>query len=99
MADRGPDRGSVRNVGPGSVRPSQGGEAGSPDHSQPVDAGRTSGGGSLGHDLPPDAEAQTNTRNAGDAADAAEHRAREHQGEHQSDPVMPDKGSTLRTKI
>jgi hypothetical protein len=34
----------------------------------PSDAGKTSGGGSLGHDLPDDAERQTNVRNRGGAS-------------------------------
>jgi hypothetical protein len=68
MADRGPDQ-QRRNVGDTS------------NAGQPTDAGRTSGGGSLGHDQPADVEEQTHTRN----------KAR--------DPVMPDDGSTLNTKI
>jgi hypothetical protein len=52
MADRGRDREAIRNVGEPSsreaVRPA------SPESSgQPTDVGRTSGGGSLGHDQPP----------------------------------------------
>jgi hypothetical protein len=64
MADRGRDRESVRNVGDASTRdsarpvnPSTSG------HSQPVDAGKTSGGGSSGHDQPDDVAAQTKIRN------------------------------------
>lgn len=35
------------------------------DDPQPNDAGKTSGGGSLGHDQPDDVERQTNVRNRG----------------------------------
>jgi hypothetical protein len=34
-------------------------------HSQPVDAGKTSGGGSSGHDQPEDVSRETNIRNQG----------------------------------
>jgi len=58
MADRGSDREAIRNVGDrpsGRRTPSTG--------SQPTDAGKTSGGGSLGHD-PPAAD-QSRIRNEG----------------------------------
>lgn len=60
MADRGSDRRDVRNVGndPPRQQPPDGSGA-----APPTDAGRTSGGGSLGHDQPPAVEEQTHTRN------------------------------------
>jgi hypothetical protein len=61
-------------------RPDSSGEA--------TDAGRTSGGGNLGHDQPPDVEEQTNTRNSGRNADRS-----------RTDPVMPADDSTPNTKI
>ena len=60
MADRGSDRRDVRNVGNEPQRQPH------PDPaapSAPTDAGKTSGGGSLGHDQPPEVEEQTHTRN------------------------------------
>ena len=64
MADRGADRGAVRNIGQEAgrdarrpVTPNTSG------HPQPTDAGRTSGGGSLGHDQPEDD--QSRIRNEG----------------------------------
>jgi hypothetical protein len=58
---------------------------------QPRDAGRTSGGGSLGHDQPKDVADQTNIRNqAGRREDI--------DGET-DDPVMPADDATLNTKI
>ena len=57
---------------------------------QPRDAGRTSGGGSLGHDQPKDVADQTNIRNQSGR--------REDTG-RQKDPVMPDDDATLNTKI
>lgn len=66
---------------------------------QPSDAGRTSGGGSLGHDQPREVADQTPLRN--------DPRARENTPSHdelekrrqQRDPVMPADDSTLNTKI
>lgn len=70
MADRGPDREAIRNVGenpsrttPRPVNPSTSG------HSQPVDAGKTSGGGSSGHDQPDDAADEIRIRNQGSTRD------------------------------
>ena len=57
-------------------------------HSPPTDVGRTSGGGSLGHDQPPDVEEQTHTRNAARTPTRPK-----------SEPVMPEDDSTLETKI
>jgi len=54
------------------------------------DAGKTSGGGSLGHDQPKDVADQTNIRNQSGR--------REDTG-RQKDPVMPDDEATLNTKI
>jgi hypothetical protein len=54
MADRGLDREAIRNVGDSSRReamPPANPESGQAH--QPTDAGKTSGGGSLGHDSPP----------------------------------------------
>ena len=56
----------------------------------PRDAGKTSGGGSLGHDQPKDVADQTHIRNQSGR--------REDTG-RQKDPVMPDDDSTLNTKI
>ena len=94
MADRGPDRAAVRNVGGADVRDTQ--RPVNPDtsgHSQPTDAGRTSGGGSLGHDQPRDAADPAPIRNdAGRRDDTG--------GVHEvDDPVMPSNDSTLNTKI
>ena len=55
-----------------------------PDRSAPTDVGRTSGGGSLGHEQPPDVEEQTNTRNNTGS---------------RRDPVMPADDATLKTRI
>ena len=54
------------------------------DTTDAQDAGRTSGGGSLGHDQPDDVKRDTPIRNAtGD----------------ETDPVMPADDATLNTKI
>ena len=50
----------------------------------PTDAGRTSGGGSLGHEQPQKVEEQTHTRNNTGRRD---------------DPVMPADDATLKTRI
>jgi hypothetical protein len=61
MADRGPDRNGVRNVGDGPHGP---GTGLTPDSTgAPTDVGRTSGGGSLGHEQPAEVEEETNVRN------------------------------------
>lgn len=58
---------------------------------EPRDAGKTSGGGSLGHDQPEDVADQTNIRNqAGRRRDT---------GRQKDDPALPDNDSTLKTKI
>ena len=59
MADRGSDREAIRNVGESSRRESV-------RPSEPRDAGKTSGGGSLGHDQPPGD--QNRIRNEGSKA-------------------------------
>lgn len=61
---------------------------------QPSDAGKTSGGGSLGHDQPRDVSETTPIRNQAD-------RGREGPGQDDEadDPVMPANDSTLNTKI
>ncbi len=64
MADRGRDREDIRNIGDSSRREAmkpQNRESARP--SQPTDAGKTSGGGSLGHDQPP--RDQNRIRNEG----------------------------------
>jgi hypothetical protein len=54
------------------------------DRERSHDVGRTSGGGSLGHDQPADVKRETPARNAtGD----------------EDDPVMPRDDATLKTKI
>ena len=63
---------------------------------QPRDAGKTSGGGNLGHDQPQDVAEQTPIRNHPSSPDDARARRRD---EGDSDPVMPSDDSTLRTKI
>ena len=64
MADRGRDRESIRNVGDtssrGGTRPAKPAASGQP---QPGDAGKTSGGGSSGHDQPADVARETHLRN------------------------------------
>ena len=57
----------------------------------PRDAGKTSGGGSLGHDQPKDVADQTNIRNQAGR--------REDTGRQKDDPVMPDDDQSLPTKI
>jgi hypothetical protein len=58
---------------------------------EPRDAGKTSGGGSLGHDQPRDVADQTNIRNqAGRRTDT---------GRQNDDPALPDNDATLKTKI
>ena len=65
----------------------------------PSGVGRTSGGGSLGHDQPDDVANETPVRNdprAREEESPAEDEARR-RGER--DPVMPADDSTLNTKI
>lgn len=62
------------------------------------DAGRTSGGGNLGHDQPPDVSEQTDIRNATKRRPDSSAKDRE-AGRRPSDPVMPENDDTLNTKI
>jgi hypothetical protein len=57
----------------------------------PRDAGRTSGGGSLGHDQPKDVADQTHIRNQAGR--------REDTGRQADDPALPADDAALRTKI
>ena len=59
MADRGPDRNGVRNIGGDAATA---GKIADPKGT-PSDVGRTSGGGSLGHEQPAEVEEDTNVRN------------------------------------
>lgn len=77
MADRGRDREGVRNVGGAAPRAARPGDAHTSGHSQPVDAGKTSGGGSSGHDQPDDVARQARIRNQGTARDKASLRDRQ----------------------
>ena len=60
----------------------------------PRDVGRTSGGGSLGHDQPSNVAEETPIRNQ------ANERPKQHRdATDPDDPVMPADDSTLNTKI
>ena len=63
----------------------------------PSDAGKTSGGGSLGHDQPDDVASQTPIRNNPRSREDREDEVG--QSRDDSDPVMPANDSTLNTKI
>ena len=66
----------------------------------PTDAGRTSGGGSLGHDQPGRVAEETPIRN--DPRAREDERARDERDgrpREQNDPVMPADDSALNTKI
>ncbi len=67
----------------------------------PTDVGRTMGGGSLGHAPAADVEADAPLRNnPPDASpDAGERRNDHGASERGGDPVMPDDGAALKTKI
>ncbi len=60
----------------------------------PTDAGRTSGGGSLGHDQPNDVADENDVRNQ---APRRDERGREKPGRR--NPVMPSNDATLNTNI
>ena len=60
MADRRID--AEQKPEPGHARP-VGTPAPTPDHTPPADAGKTSGGGSLGHDQPEDVSRASKVRN------------------------------------
>ena len=62
------------------------------------DAGRTSGGGNLGHDQPKDVSEQTDIRNSPGRRPDSSAKDRE-AGRLNSDPVMPSDDQTLNTKI
>ena len=62
------------------------------------DAGRTSGGGNLGHDQPSDVSEQIDIRNSPKRRPDSSAKDRE-AGRLPSDPVMPDDDATLKTKI
>ena len=62
------------------------------------DAGRTSGGGNLGHNQPPDASEQTDLRKATERRPDSSAKDRQ-AGRLPSDPVMPGDDETLNTKI
>lgn len=66
---------------------------------QPSDAGRTSGGGNLGHDQPRDVADQTPLRNDPRAREDAPSRDKLDERRQERDPVMPADDSTLNTKI
>jgi hypothetical protein len=60
---------------------------------QPRDVGKTSGGGSLGHDQPRDVAEETPIRNQ------ATERPKQRRDATDRDPVMPSDDSALNTKI
>lgn len=63
--------------------------------SKPTDVGRTSGGGSLGHQQPPDVERESHPRNnAGTRSDESGMNTGSDE-----DPVMPADDATLKTRI
>jgi hypothetical protein len=68
---------------------------------QPSDAGRTSGGGNLGHDQPRDVADQTPLRNDPRAREDKDTPSRDELDERgqKRGPVMPADDSTLNTKI
>jgi hypothetical protein len=65
---------------------------------QGQDAGRTSGGGNLGHDQPRDVSESTDVRNATERRPDSSGKDRQ-AGRLSSDPVMPEDDETLNTKI
>jgi hypothetical protein len=78
MADRGRDHDAIRNVGtPSAPEASRPGRTPSSGHSQPVDAGKSSGGGNSGHDQPGDAASEVRIRNQRAVRDGAALRDRE----------------------
>jgi hypothetical protein len=65
---------------------------------QPRDAGRTSGGGNLGHDQSRDVSEQTDIRNA--TKRRPDSSAKDREAERvPADPVMPEDDATLKTQI
>jgi hypothetical protein len=77
MPDRGRDRQRIRNVGDPGAPEATPGSPGTSGHSQPVDAGKTSGGGNSGHDQPGDVAAQQRIRNQGATRDETSLRDRQ----------------------
>jgi hypothetical protein len=66
----------------------------------PSDAGRTSGGGSLGHDQPGDVVRQTPIRNDPRAReDTPPRNENDARRRDERDPVMPAQDPTLNTKL
>lgn len=63
------------------------------------DAGRTSGGGNLGHDQPQDVSESTDIRNAPPERRPDSSAKDRQAGRLSSDPVMPEDDETLTTKI
>ena len=67
---------------------------------KPSDVGKTSGGGSLGHDQPDDVADATPIRNHPPSHDdAVAHRREKTDPRDSSDPVMPSDDPALGTKI
>ena len=62
------------------------------------DAGRTSGGGNLGHDQPRDVSEETDIRKATERRPDSSAKDRQ-AGRLPSDPVMPEDDATLKTQI
>jgi hypothetical protein len=62
------------------------------------DAGRTSGGGNLGHEQPRDVEEETDVRNSTNRPPDSSAKDRQ-AGRLPEDPVMPEDDATLKTRI
>jgi hypothetical protein len=78
MADRAKASEPVRNAGETSPHAVGHPPAQNPaSHSQPADAGKTSGGGSSGHDQPDDVAGEARIRNQGDSRDQTRLRDRQ----------------------
>lgn len=67
------------------------------DPTRPTDAGRTSGGGSLGHSPVDDVQEEAPLRNNATERNRATHRT--NVDNSNDDPVMPSDDSTLNKKI
>jgi hypothetical protein len=65
----------------------------------PSDAGRTSGGGNLGHDQPAEVVEQAPIRNDPRAREDAPPRDNDARRREERDPVLPADDPTLNTKI
>ena len=68
------------------------------DHTGPTDAGRTSGGGSLGHSPVDDVQEEAPLRNNATERNRTTQRSNVSDTDT-DDPVMPSDDSTLNTKI